>query len=103
MSHTFLSSVSNLLFPIGEQGSRQKTRINSIYTHWVDRAVVTEVIQPGFRGRVRFQATTWFAICPYHAVLPANTPVRVVEHYNATTLVVEPVFLVTPEDSIDAA
>ncbi|TVQ13416.1 MAG: protease [Leptolyngbya sp. DLM2.Bin27] len=62
--------------------------------HLQHRAIVTEVIQPGQRGRVAYQGTTWVAFCRYQVVLPVNTPVRVVEQYSATTLIIEPVPLV---------
>ncbi|MGB3518028.1 MAG: NfeD family protein [Elainellaceae cyanobacterium] len=55
------------------------------------RATVTEVIRPDERGRVAFQATTWFAVCPYQVVILPGAPVCVVGQYNATTLIVEPV------------
>jgi|GEM_PF-6829254 hypothetical protein len=105
MSYSFLAELLRFLSPAEDQSSSQKAGINSVHAHWVERAVVTEDIQPGCRGRVLFQSTTWFAICPYYAVLPANTPVRVVNHYNATTLIVEPVLSVLAGNlpSIDAA
>ncbi|MGB3201505.1 MAG: NfeD family protein [Nodosilinea sp.] len=55
------------------------------------RATVTEVIRPDERGRVAFQATTWFALCRYQVVILPGAPVCVVGQHNATTLIVEPV------------
>ncbi|HSM82607.1 MAG TPA: NfeD family protein [Nodosilinea sp.] len=62
--------------------------------HLRHRAVVTDTIEPGERGRVAFQGTTWFAFCRYQVVILPGMPVCVVEHYNATTLIVEPMQLV---------
>ncbi|NJL50156.1 MAG: hypothetical protein HC929_25675 [Leptolyngbyaceae cyanobacterium SM2_5_2] len=62
-------------------------------THLKQRGTVTETIRPGRRGRVAFQATTWFAFCQYQVVLMPGMPVYVVDLYNATTLIVKPVLL----------
>jgi membrane protein implicated in regulation of membrane protease activity len=59
--------------------------------HLKKRGIVTEIIRPGKRGRVAFQATTWFAFCYYQVVLMPGMSVCVVDQYNATTLIVEPV------------
>lgn len=52
-------------------------------------AIVTQVIQPGRRGWVEFQATEWSAFCPSGGMLPPDAPVRVIGRIN-TTLVIEP-------------
>ncbi len=53
-------------------------------------AIVVQHIQPGFVGRIHYQATDWSALCLHPSVLYPNTFVRVVGQYNATTLIVEP-------------
>ncbi len=63
----------------------------SVDAHLKQRGTVTEIIRPGKRGRVAFQSTTWFAFCQYQVVLMPGMPVCVVDQYNATTLLVEPV------------
>lgn len=60
-----------------------------------EQARITADLYPGRVGRVWFQSTEWYAVCPYHVVLLAETPVRVIDRQNATTLVVVPVLLMT--------
>jgi NfeD-like C-terminal, partner-binding len=105
MAYSLFLSLTKFLSISRASTSRERKEIASMYNRWEESAVVTTIIRPGQRGRVCFQSTTWFAICPHHAVLPADTPVRVVEHYNATTLIVEPVLALVPYTShlVDAA
>jgi membrane protein implicated in regulation of membrane protease activity len=77
-------------FPVESQAKAQKAAIDSICDKMDKQGTITEIIQPGQRGRVSFQATTWFAVCPHDIVLLPNTPVRVIEHHDCT-LIVEPV------------
>lgn len=56
------------------------------------QAVVANEVLPGKRGRVKYQATYWFAITPMalSIQLKAGDKVRVLER-RGNTLVVEPV------------
>jgi hypothetical protein len=93
MSRSFLDGFSKFLSS-SKAASEAEVARTLIHANWQGRALVTEIIQPGQLGRVWFQATTWFAVCPYQAVLPPDTPVRVVGRYDTVTLIVEPVLSV---------
>jgi membrane protein implicated in regulation of membrane protease activity len=97
--------VLSILASLSNWVPSKKTTFSRVGAYLNERAIVTEIIQPGERGRVSFQATTWFAFCPYYVVLLPDTPVQVVEQHNATTLVVAPILFVVPHTSpsIDAA
>lgn len=69
----------------------RKTQIAEFCINLEQQATVIETVYLGQRGRVSYQATTWFAICVHPTVLLPNAPVRVVGFYNATTLIVEPI------------
>lgn len=83
--------------PIEAQMAARNAAIRAC-TALKDQGTVTQTIEPNVAGRVLFQATTWFAICPYKTVLLPNTYVRVIGQYNATTLIVEPVAPVNPQN-----
>jgi membrane protein implicated in regulation of membrane protease activity len=91
MTSPILATLSRL-FP--HEDSQDCSRANKAYSHDLkflkERGTVVQVIQPGQRGRIAYQSTTWFAACPYHVVLFPDTPVRVIGRRN-TTLIVEPV------------
>ncbi|ASC73294.1 hypothetical protein XM38_042580 [Halomicronema hongdechloris C2206] len=53
------------------------------------KATVERIIQPGQRGRVHFQATYWFGICPDPVVLLPGMDVTVVGR-RGNTLIVRP-------------
>jgi membrane protein implicated in regulation of membrane protease activity len=90
MPHLILTVLSRWFSPVESQVKAQKAAIGSICENIDKLGTVAEIIQPGKRGRVSFQATTWFAVCPYDVVLMPNTRVRVIEHHDST-LIVEPV------------
>lgn len=75
--------------------SHGQVRTSLLDTHLQQRATVTEIIGVGERGRVAFQGTTWFAFCRYQVVIPPGMAVCVVGRYNATTLIVEPMQLIS--------
>lgn len=84
-----------MVFPFPPRSSRpvgaapSQTAMLDAYLQ--QRAMVTEVIRPVQPGRIAFQGTTWFAFCPYQVEILPNTPVQVVNRYNATTFIVWPV------------
>jgi membrane protein implicated in regulation of membrane protease activity len=90
MINLILTVLSQWFSPVESQTTAQKAAIDSICDNIDKLGTVAETIQPGKRGRVSFQATTWFAVCPYDVVLMQNTRVRVIEHHDST-LIVEPV------------
>ncbi|MEC4983585.1 MAG: NfeD family protein [Oscillatoria sp. PMC 1068.18] len=53
-------------------------------------ATVTENIEPGKKGRVRFRASYWYAVCEEKITLSAGTLVQVRGNENIT-LIVEPI------------
>jgi len=53
------------------------------------KATVDRLIQPGQRGRVHFQGTYWFGICPDSIVLQPGMDVTVVGR-RGNTLMVRP-------------
>ncbi|MGL5060369.1 MAG: NfeD family protein [Microcoleus sp.] len=73
------------------QTAAKQAAIASIQENTDKVATVTETIKPGQRGRIYFQGTTWFAICPYDVVLPPKARVRIIAEPDSTTLIVEPV------------
>jgi hypothetical protein len=95
MSNSFWTAISKFWNPIEAYNVVTKTTLANYCDRLKDQGIVTQMIQPGVLGRVRFQATTWFALCPYDAVMSPNTFVRVVGKYNATTLIVEPIYPMT--------
>jgi membrane protein implicated in regulation of membrane protease activity len=97
MTNPILTALSKWFWRIESQTTAQKAAIGSICDNMDKLGTIAETIHPGQRGRVSFQATTWFAVCPYDVVLMPNTRVRVIEHHDST-LIVEPVSL----DSISA-
>jgi membrane protein implicated in regulation of membrane protease activity len=90
MTNLIFSAFSRWFSPVESRTKAQKAAIDSICDNIDKLGTVAETIQPGKRGRVSFQATTWFAVCPYDVVLMRNTRVRVIEHHDST-LIVEPV------------
>lgn len=50
---------------------------------------IEQAISPNGRGRVRYQATCWFAICDDGRSLPKGTEVTIVGR-RGNTLIVEP-------------
>ncbi len=87
------------------QASSRNKDFALIRNYLEQEAIVTTVIRPGKRGRVRFQATIWFAVCPYSTILLPETAVLVLGRHSATTLIVQPLPS-TPAQflrSIDAA
>lgn len=49
-----------------------------------DEAKVTETIQPGRKGRIRFQSSEWYARNLQGLTLLPGTTVRVIGHQNIT-------------------
>lgn len=90
MTNPLFTVLSQWFSQVDPQTIAKKAAIGSICDNMDKLGTVAEIIQPGKRGRVSFQATTWFAVCAYHVVLPPKTPVRVIEHHDST-LIVEPV------------
>lgn len=95
MSNLFWTAIFKFLNPIEAQNTATRTTIATHCSAFQEQGIVTQIIQPGVLGRVRFQATTWFAICPYEVVMSPHTVVRVMGKYNATTLIVEPIYPMT--------
>lgn len=62
-------------------------------------AIVSEAIQPGSKGRVRFQGSWWSAECKQNLILGQGTEVRVVGVRN-TTLLVEPITVETCHEQL---
>lgn len=90
MTNPLFTVLSQWFSQVDPQTIAKKAAIGSICDNMDKLGTVAEIIQPGKRGRVSFQATTWFAVCPYDVVIPPNTRVRVIEHHDST-LIVEPV------------
>jgi membrane protein implicated in regulation of membrane protease activity len=90
MTNLIFTALYQWFSPRESQTTAQKAAIGSICDNMDKLGTVAETIEPGKRGRVSFQATTWFAVCPYDVVLMPNTRVRVIEHHDST-LIVEPV------------
>jgi hypothetical protein len=95
MPSSFWTVLSKVINP-AETRHANRAKITMAYCHSLkDQGVITQTVNPGVRGRVLFQATTWFAICPHTTVLSPQTFVRVIGQYNATTLIVEPIHPMT--------
>ncbi|NJK69077.1 MAG: hypothetical protein HC789_16545 [Microcoleus sp. CSU_2_2] len=90
MTNPILTALSQWFSPGESQTRAQKAAIGSICDNMDKLGTIAETIHPGQRGRVSFQGTTWFGVCPYDVVLMPNTRVRVLEHHDST-LIVEPV------------
>ncbi|MGD1909167.1 MAG: NfeD family protein [Leptolyngbyaceae cyanobacterium] len=58
-------------------------------------ARVTDPIEPGRLGHVRFQGTQWRARCDQAVTIPAGATVRICDRCHSTILVVEPVRVMT--------
>ncbi len=96
MPQSFWTALSKVRNPV-EVRHADTTQVTRAYCHSLkEQGVITQTVNPGVRGRVLFQATTWFAICPHTTVLSPQTFVRVIGQYNATTLIVEPVYPMMP-------
>lgn len=91
MTNPLFTVLSQWFSQVDPQTIAKKAAIGSIYDNMDKLAKVAETIYPGQRGRVSFQATTWFAVCPYDVVLMPNTPVRVIGDRDSTILIVEPI------------
>jgi membrane protein implicated in regulation of membrane protease activity len=103
MAYSILTVLSQLLNPelnpVEVRIAESKAVIRARCSQFKEQGVVTQAIQPGELGRVRFQATTWAALCPYDMDLSVNTSVRIVGQYNATTLIVESILQIPPRIS----
>lgn len=95
MTNQIFTVFSKWFSRVESQTTAKKAAIGSIYDNMDKIAKVAETIHPGQRGRVSFQATTWFAVCPYDIVLMPNTPVRVIGDRDSTILIVEPILFGT--------
>jgi hypothetical protein len=58
-------------------------------------AIVTQPIEPGRTGQVKFQGSWWTARCDSEIVLFPNQLVHVIGRLNATMLLVEPITVAT--------
>lgn len=95
MPQPFWTVLSKVINPV-EVRHADTPQVTRAYCHSLkEQGVITQTVNPGVRGRVLFQATTWFAICPHTTVLSPQTIVRVIGQYNATTLIVEPIHPMT--------
>jgi hypothetical protein len=95
MSQSFWAVLSKFINPVEAHHAATTRAIMDSCNLLKEQGVITQTVNPGVRGRVLFQATTWFAICPHKAVLSPQTFVRVLGQYNATTLIVEPIHPMT--------
>ena len=95
MPRSFWTILSKVINPV-EAHHATTTKATMAYCNsFKEQGVITQTVNPEVRGRVLFQATTWFAICPHKMELSPQTFVRVVGQYDATTLIVEPIHPMT--------
>jgi hypothetical protein len=95
MSRFSWSILFKLVNPVESSHAATAEAIMAYCNPLKEQGIITQTVNPGTRGRVMFQATTWFAICPHKTVLSPQTFVRVIGQYNATTLIVEPIYPMT--------
>jgi hypothetical protein len=57
---------------------------------WENEAIVTQTIEPGRKGQVKFQGSWWTARCELGMTLVPGKTVYVIARHNSTTLYVLP-------------
>ena len=90
MTIPILTVLSRFFFQPDSHTHARILTISDVNRSLQEKAIVTKIIAPGEKGRISFQATEWFAVCPDDIVLPPGTSVRVIGSSDATTLIIEP-------------
>ncbi|WP_017306806.1 NfeD family protein [Spirulina subsalsa] len=73
--------------PLGVHSSPSRHRKNRNHRHFCGPAIVEEMIHPHCRGRVRYRAGWWFALCEQETIISPGEVVEVVGIQNITLLV----------------
>ena len=72
MFHSVVIDLFNLRTTTNSQSvarqALERQSFNPTFDYLERRAIVSETIQPEQTGRVRFQSTWWYAMCPHDVV-----------------------------------